>query len=66
MWPGTTGDPALFLRAAAPLLAIEGHESLVAEARCRVEQIAEHLPATGMRQRFAAAEPVRTLARLNV
>jgi ATP/maltotriose-dependent transcriptional regulator MalT len=60
----TTGDPALLLRTAALLLAIEGDERVLAEARSAVEQIADHLPDAGMRQQFAAAEPVRLLARL--
>jgi tetratricopeptide (TPR) repeat protein len=60
----TTGDPTLFLRTAALLLALDGNDSLLAESRSAVEQIARSLSNTGLRQRFAAAEPVRMLARL--
>jgi hypothetical protein len=60
----TTGDPTLFLRTAVLLLGLEGNDSLLAESRSAVEQIAKSLPNTGLRQRFAAAEPVRMVARL--
>jgi tetratricopeptide (TPR) repeat protein len=60
----TTGDPALFLRTAALLLALESSESLLAECRSAVAQIASNLPDASMRQRFAAAEPVRMLGPL--
>lgn len=60
----TAGDPALLLRTAALLLALEGNDDLLAESRSAVEQIARSLPETGLRQRFAAAEPVRMVARL--
>jgi hypothetical protein len=39
-----TGDPAMFLRAAAALLAIDGDEVLLAEARTAVDRIAGALP----------------------
>jgi tetratricopeptide (TPR) repeat protein len=60
----TTGDPSLFLRTAALLLALDGNDSLLADSRSAVEQIARSLPDSALRQRFAAAEPVRIIARL--
>ena len=57
----TTGDPALLVRTAAQLLTHGIDEPLLAEARAAVEQIANNLPDTCMRERFAAAEPVRLL-----
>ncbi len=59
-----TGDPAMLLRAATALLAIDGDDALAAESRAVVERIAAALPDDEMRQRFEAAEPVRTVLRL--
>ncbi|HEY8284859.1 MAG TPA: AAA family ATPase [Chloroflexota bacterium] len=59
-----TGDPAMFLRAAAALLAIDGEAALVAEAHAAVERIAGALPDAEIRLRFLAAEPVRLIMRL--
>jgi ATP/maltotriose-dependent transcriptional regulator MalT len=53
------GDPALFLRAAAALLAVEGDGDLAAEARAAVDRIVAALPHAEMRRCFEAAEPVR-------
>jgi tetratricopeptide (TPR) repeat protein len=55
------GDPALFLRAAAALLALDGDGDLAAEARAAARRIAAALPDAAMRGRFLAAEPVRRL-----
>ena len=55
------GDPALFLRAAAGLLAVDGDDALAAEGRAAVRRIAEALPDATMRRRFEAAEPLRIL-----
>ena len=53
------GDPALFLGAAAALLAIDGDDALATEARAAVERITAALPDRDTRRRFEAAEPVR-------
>jgi len=59
-----TGDPAMFLRAAVALLAIDGTDALLAEARAVVERIARALPDVAMRRRFEEAEPVRMVVHL--
>jgi transcriptional regulator with XRE-family HTH domain len=59
-----TKDPAMFLRAAAALLAIDGDDALAAEAHAAVTRIADGLPDTEMRRRFLSAEPVRLIMRL--
>jgi tetratricopeptide (TPR) repeat protein/transcriptional regulator with XRE-family HTH domain len=56
-----TGDPAMFLRPAAALLAIAGDDALLTEARAMVERIAAALPEGTMRRHFLAAEPVRVV-----
>jgi hypothetical protein len=58
------GDPAMFLRAATGLLALDGDDTLAAEARAAADSIAAALPDAEMRRRFAEAEPVRLLDRL--
>jgi len=58
------GDPALFLCAAAGLLAIDGDEGLAAEASAAAKSILLALPNAAMRQRFEDAEPVQLLRRL--
>ncbi len=58
------GDPAMFLRAAAALLAIDGDDALLQETRTMVQRITAALPNGAMRQRFEAAEPARLVARL--
>jgi tetratricopeptide (TPR) repeat protein len=60
----SVGDPALILRSAALLLAVEGDDLLVAEARAAMERISEALPDDDMRARFEQADPVRVVARL--
>jgi class 3 adenylate cyclase/tetratricopeptide (TPR) repeat protein len=52
-----TGDPAMFLRAAAALLTIDGDDALAAEARRAAERIAGALPDDEMRRRFLATDP---------
>jgi DNA-binding SARP family transcriptional activator/tetratricopeptide (TPR) repeat protein len=59
-----TGDPAMFLRAAAALLAIEGDAALAAAAATAADHIASALPDGDMRQRFEASEPVRRVRKL--
>jgi hypothetical protein len=59
------GDPALFLRPAAALLAVDGNSALAAEAGSAVRRIAAALPNADTQRRFAAAEPVRTVMRLS-
>jgi class 3 adenylate cyclase len=58
------GDPALFLRAAAALLAIDGDDALLDEVRRSARRVESALPDDAMRRRFEAAEPLRRLARL--
>lgn len=60
-----TEDPAMFLRAAAALLALDGDDALLAEARAAVERMAAALPEGELRRCFLAAEPVRLVARLS-
>jgi tetratricopeptide (TPR) repeat protein len=56
-----TGDPAMFVRAVAVLLAIDGTDALATEALSTVERISSALPDLDMGPRFLAAEPVRTI-----
>jgi class 3 adenylate cyclase/tetratricopeptide (TPR) repeat protein len=58
------GDPAIFLRVAASLLAIEGNDTLLAETQATAQRIIAALADEVMRHRFEAAEPVQLLARL--
>jgi hypothetical protein len=55
------GSPALFLRPATALLALDGDDALAAEARAAADRITAALPDPEMRRRFEAAEPVRFL-----
>jgi tetratricopeptide (TPR) repeat protein len=57
-----TGDPALFLKVAAVLLAVEGDDLLAVEARTTVQRISAALPNDEMRHIFEAAEPVQQIA----
>jgi hypothetical protein len=54
-----TEDLALFVRAAAGLLAIDGDDALANEAQAVVDRIAEGLPDPDMRLQFERAEPTR-------
>ena len=58
-------SPALFVRAAAGLLAQAGDDALLAEARAAVQRTAAALPNVVMRQRFESAEAVQVIARLS-
>src|SRR5438128_9001572 len=55
------GDPALFVRGARVLLALDGSDTLAAEARGQVERIASALPDDTLRRTFESAEPIRTV-----
>jgi tetratricopeptide (TPR) repeat protein len=55
------GDPALLLRASSSLLATEGDDALLSEARATARRIISELPNAEMRRRFESAEPVRLL-----
>ncbi|HEX3271466.1 MAG TPA: AAA family ATPase [Ktedonobacterales bacterium] len=55
------GDPAMLLRASAPLLALDGDDALLAEARAAAERIADELHNAEMRAQFQAAAQVRAL-----
>jgi class 3 adenylate cyclase/tetratricopeptide (TPR) repeat protein len=57
-------DPALFVRAATELLAMDGDDVLAAEARRSAAAIVSRLPTREMRKRFQAAEAVRRLGLL--
>ena len=56
-----TADPLMFLRPASALLAVDGNDALLAEARTTVVRIAEALPQTELRRCFLEAEPVRAV-----
>jgi tetratricopeptide (TPR) repeat protein len=57
------GDPAMFLRAAAALLAIEGNDALLAETWATAGRMVSALP-DELRGVFLDAEPTRLIARL--
>jgi tetratricopeptide (TPR) repeat protein len=59
----SVGDPALFVRVADRLLAVDGDEALLASARAAVERIRGALPDAETRGCFESAQPVRRLAR---
>ncbi len=63
-WRAPMGDPALFIRAVAPLLQIDGSDALLSEARTTARQIIAALPNDEMRQRFQAARPVQSLGQI--
>jgi tetratricopeptide (TPR) repeat protein len=54
-------SPALFVRAAAALLDLDGDDALLAEARTAAQSIAGALPNAEIRRCFWAAEPIRLL-----
>ena len=58
------GDPALFLRAATGMLAVDGDDALAAEAGAAVDRIVKALQDEGMRRRFEATETVRIVTSL--
>jgi class 3 adenylate cyclase/tetratricopeptide (TPR) repeat protein len=57
------GDPALFLRVAGVLLAVQGDDLLLAEVEAAVERIEQALP-DELRRTFAETEPVQLVAHL--
>jgi hypothetical protein len=57
------GDPALFLRTASVLLALDGNEAIAGEARAAAERIAIALSDDALRRSFESAEPVRAVLR---
>jgi tetratricopeptide (TPR) repeat protein len=58
-----TEDSALFLRAAAGLIAIDGDDALADEARAAVARIAQSLPDPDMRLQFEIAVPTRLVSK---
>ena len=58
------GDPAVFLRVAASLLAVAGDDALLAETHATLQRLRAALPNSTMQARFEMAEPVRLVARL--
>jgi hypothetical protein len=52
----------MFVRAASALLAVEGDNTLLAEARAVCERIVAALPDAELINRFKAAEAVRRLS----
>jgi len=59
------GDPAMVLRLAEALLAIDGTEALAAEAGAAVHRIVAELPEGPMRQCFEEAETVRSVRKFS-
>jgi tetratricopeptide (TPR) repeat protein/transcriptional regulator with XRE-family HTH domain len=59
----TTGDPALFLHAAGPLLSLSGNDVLFVEAQARARAIVQALPDKDLIDRFLRAEAVRPLTK---
>jgi DNA-binding SARP family transcriptional activator len=58
-----TGDSALFLRAAAGLIAVDGDDVLANEAHAAVARIAESLPDPDMRLQFELSAPTRLVSK---
>jgi tetratricopeptide (TPR) repeat protein len=58
------GDPAMFLRAAISLLALEGNDQLFVETRTMAQRIMVALPDEEMIRCFTAAEPLGVLGPL--
>lgn len=54
-------DPAVFLRPATTLLALDGEDALLRETRAVVQRIIAAIPNQDMRQLFEAAEPVQAI-----
>jgi DNA-binding SARP family transcriptional activator len=59
-----TGDPAMLLRAAAGLLALEDEDALVVEASTVADRIARALPSEKMREAFEDSRPVGLIRKL--
>jgi DNA-binding NarL/FixJ family response regulator len=58
------GSPAMLLRAAAALLAVEADAALAADARLAADQVLTNLTTAGMRRNFSDADAVRLIYRL--
>jgi class 3 adenylate cyclase/tetratricopeptide (TPR) repeat protein len=56
-------NPAMFLQSAATLLAVDGDDDLLTEARSTASRILEALPGEETRNRFRQAEPVKRVLR---
>jgi hypothetical protein len=56
------GDPAMLLRSLTTLLAIDGYDTLQAEARATAQSILVALPNAEMQARFRSAQTVQQLA----
>jgi hypothetical protein len=54
-------NPAMFLQSAATLLAVDGDDGLLTEARSTASRIIEALPDEQARNRFRQAEPVKRI-----
>ncbi|MGH7389458.1 MAG: ATP-binding protein [Candidatus Rokuibacteriota bacterium] len=59
-----TGDPAMFLRAAAELLVIDGDDALAAESAAITDRISPALPSEDMRRRFESSLAVRVVRKV--
>ncbi len=57
-------DPAVFLRPATTLLALDGDDELLRETRATIQRIVAALPNQEMRRLFEAAEPVQRITSL--
>ena len=57
-------DPAVFLRPATTLLAVDGDDALLRETRATIQRIIAAMPNPEMRQLFEAAEPVQRITGL--
>jgi hypothetical protein len=58
-----TEDAALFVRAAAGLIAIDGDDALADEAQAAVGRISRSLPEPEMRLQFEMAQPTRLVSK---
>jgi hypothetical protein len=58
-----TGDPALLVQVATPLLALDGNDALLAEIQAAVGRIVAAAPSEGLKQAFLAAERIRGLVK---
>jgi tetratricopeptide (TPR) repeat protein len=56
-------NPAMFLQSAATLLAVDGDNDLLTEARSTASRIVEALPDEEARNRFRQVEPVKRVLR---
>lgn len=61
-----SGEPAILLRVAASLLALDGSDQLLRTATTVADMLAENIPNAIMRQRFEAAEQVQLIRSLTL